>query len=153
MNTIRTVRREDLPGLLNLYVHLNPDNASLPGNEHLQQVWQQILSDPKLHCFVAETNGTLTGTCLLVIVPNLTRSARPFGVIENVVIHRDYRRQGIGSQLMRHTLDGAWGGGCYKAMLLSGSRREEAHRFYEGLGFKRDSKVGFVAMPAALPKG
>lgn len=147
MNTIRTVRQEDLTALLNLYVHLNPDNASLPEEGHLQQTWKQVLSDPKLHCFVAETNGVLTGSCLLVIVPNLTRGARPFSVIENVVVHRDYRRQGIGTELMRSALEMAWDQGCYKAMLLSGARREDAHRFYESLGFSRDSKTGFVAMP------
>ena len=56
---------------------------------------------------------------------------------------------GIGTKLMRHALGVAWGEGCYKVMLLSGARREEAHRFYEGLGFRWDSKVGFIAVPDA----
>lgn len=150
MNNARAVRSEDLAALLELYVHLNPDNASPPDDALLQPAWERIMSDPNIHCFVAEADRTLTGSCLLAVVPNLTRGARSFGVIENVVTHTDYRRQGIGRRLMRHALQTAWDAGCYKVMLLSGAWREEAHRFYEELGFTRDGKVGFVAAaPAA----
>ena len=144
--TIRIVRPADLAALLELYVHLNPDNADVPDDALLQPAWERILSDPNIHCFVAETDGVLTGSCLLAVVPNLTRGARPFGVIENVVTHREYRRQGIGRRLMRHALQTAWDEGCYKVMLLSGAWREDAHRFYEELGFTQDGKIGFVAL-------
>ena len=43
----------------------------------------------------------------------------------------------------------AWQEGCYKVMLLSGSVRTDAHRFYESIGFEGDSKKGFVAYPSA----
>lgn len=151
MTDIRPVRREDLAALLELYVHLNPDNAAVPEDALLQPAWEWILSDPNIYCFVADTDGVLTGSCLLAVLPNLTRGARPFGVIENVVTHREYRRQGIGARLMRRALQAAWDADCYKVMLLSGAWREDAHRFYEELGFTRGGKVGFVAFaPAAL---
>lgn len=143
---VRAVRRDDLTALLELYVHLNPDNAAVPDDVLLQPVWERILSDPNIYCFAAETGGALTGSCLLAVMPNLTRGARPFGVVENVVTHTDYRRQGIGTRLMRRALQTAWDAGCYKVMLLSGAWREDAHRFYEELGFTRDGKVGFVAV-------
>ncbi len=150
VGAIRTVRRDDLTALLELYVHLNPDNADVPEDALLLPAWERILSDPNVYCFVAETNGLLTGSCLLAVVPNLTRGARSFGVVENVVTHSEYRRQGIGRRLMRRALQTAWDAGCYKVMLLSGAWREDAHRFYEELGFTRDGKVGFVAAaPAA----
>ena len=145
MNSVRAVRREDQSALLELYVHLNPDNAAAPEDALLQPAWERILSDPNVSCFVAEAGGVLTGSCLLAVVPNLTRGARPFGVIENVVTHTEYRRQGIGTRLVRHALQTAWDAGCYKVMLLSGAWREDAHRFYEELGFTQGGKVGFVA--------
>lgn len=150
MNSIRAVRPADLAALLELYVHLNPDNADVPEDALLQPAWERILSDPNIFCFVAEADGVLTGSCLLAVMPNLTRGARPFGVIENVVTHKDYRRQGIGRRLMRRALQTAWDAGCYKVMLLSGAWRKDAHRFYEELGFTQNGKVGFVAVaPAA----
>ncbi len=151
-NDIRTVRREDLAALLELYVHLNPDNADVPDDALLLPAWERILSDPNTHCFAAETGGALTGSCLLAVVPNLTRGARAFGVIENVVTHMEYRRQGIGTRLMRQALETAWDAGCYKVMLLSGAGREDAHRFYEELGFTRDGKIGFVAASPTVPE-
>ena len=150
MNTLRIACQEDLSALLDLYVQLNPANASVGGIEHFREVGAQIRSDPKIHCFVVEAQGVLIGSCILAILPNLTRSARPFGVVENVVTHCDYRRQGVGTQLMRHALEVAWDADCYKVMLMSGAGREEAHQFYEHLGFNRDSKVGFVATPTPL---
>ena len=145
MSAVRTVRPEDLAALLELYVHLNPDNMAVPDDALLLPAWERILSDPSIHCFVADADGVLTGSCLLAVLPNLTRGACSFGVIENVVTHKDCRRQGIGRRLIRHALQTAWDAGCYKVMLLSGAWREEAHRFYEELGFTRDGKVGFVA--------
>ena len=151
MNSVRAVRREDLAALLELYVHLNPDNAAVPEDALLLPAWERILSDPNVYCFVVDTVGVLTGSCLLAVVPNLTRGAWSFGVIENVVTHNNYRRQGVGTRLMRHALQTAWDTGCYKVILLSGAWREDAHRFYEELGFTRDGKVGFVATaPTAL---
>ncbi len=144
MSSIRTVRPDDLAALLELYVHLNPDNAAVPEEALLLPAWERILHDPNVYCFVADTDGVLTGSCLLAVVPNLTRGARSFGVIENVVTHREYRRQGIGRRLMRQALQTAWDAVCYKVMLLSGAWREDAHRFYEELGFTQGGKAAFV---------
>ena len=92
------------------------------------------------------TEGLLR-PALLVIVPNFTRGAHPYALIENVVTHAAWRNQGIGSAMLRYTLDLAWKAGCYKAMLLTGRKQEEVLRFYEQAGFKRGEKMGFVAHP------
>src|SRR5262245_29560040 len=93
--TIRPIRAEELPVLLSLYRHLHPGDAELSISTDIEQLWQRILSDPQLHYLVADVDGRVVSTCNLTIIPNLTRGARPYGVIENVVTHPDFRRRGI----------------------------------------------------------
>ncbi len=145
--TVRLITRDELPQLLALYHHLNPVDAPLPADDVLQSIWDTILHDPRLYYIVADLANQLVATCNLTIVPNLTRGARPYGIIENVVTHADYRRQGFGTQLLHYALALAWQQKCYKVMLLSGSKREETLHFYEKVGFKRGVKTGFVALP------
>ena len=144
---IRTIGRNDLPALLALYAHLHHEDTPLPDDAALAEVWEAILGDPKLQCFVAERDGQLVGSCTLCMIPNLTRGARPYGLIENVVTHADYRHQGIGTHLLHAALRSAWARDCYKVMLSTGSKREETLRFYENAGFKRGIRTGFVAYP------
>ena len=141
---IRTAQYDDLTPLLALYEHLNPEDLPLPPAAELEDLWNQILEREVPLLFLAEMNGVLVGSCALAVIPGLTRGARPFGTIENVVTHADYRQQGIGTKLMEHAVACAWERGCYKVMLMTGSKREETLRFYEHAGFHRGVKAGFV---------
>jgi GNAT superfamily N-acetyltransferase len=143
----RLIRANELSSLLDLYKHLNSDEPPLPEEGILNQVWDDFLTDPKIFCVVGAMEGRLVASCTLVVIPNLTRGARPYGLIENVVTHPEYRKQGIGSSLLRYTLRLAWEKQCYKAMLLTGRKQEETLRFYEKVGFQRGIKTGFVAKP------
>ncbi|MBV9469211.1 MAG: GNAT family N-acetyltransferase [Abitibacteriaceae bacterium] len=144
---MRNVRQDDLEALLDLYHHLHATDAALPEEPTLRRVWEEILSDPKVHCLVADLNGELVASCILVIIPNLTRGARPYGLIENVITHAAHRRQGIATQLLRYALQAAWSQNCYKVMLLTGRKSEGVHEFYEKLGFVKGEKTGFVVRP------
>jgi GNAT superfamily N-acetyltransferase len=142
---VRRAAASDLDSLLALYAYLHDRDDPLPPQPQLEAVWGDIMADPKLHYFVAEIEGLLVSSCNLSIVPNLTRGARPFGVIENVVTHADFRKQGLARAVMEAALETAWAAGCYKVVLLSSAHRSEAHAFYEKLGFDGHSKIGFVA--------
>ena len=78
------------------------------------------------------------------IIPNLTRGARPYAVIENVVTHPDYRRRGVASAILQDLLSRCWGAGCYKVMLMSAAERGAAHEFYERNGFDKHAKQAFI---------
>src|SRR5687767_11263348 len=105
---IRDAYQHELEVLLHLYQHLHATDSPVPEERSLREVWSEILSDPKIHCLVVDLNGELIASCILVVVPNLTRGARPYGLIENVVTHEAHRRHGVGTQLLRHALDLAW---------------------------------------------
>jgi ribosomal protein S18 acetylase RimI-like enzyme len=132
---------------LELYQHLHASDAPLPDGPAIQAVWEEMLRDRRLCCLVVEDGGRLVASCTLVIIPNLTRGARPYGLIENVVTRADYRRRGIATRMLQHALEQAWEAGCYKVMLLTGRHDEATLRFYEKAGFRRGVKTGFVATP------
>jgi GNAT superfamily N-acetyltransferase len=145
---VRHIGKNELPKLLDLYQHLHEEgDAPLPPQGQLEALWGEIAANPMLYYFVGEVYGQLVCSCTLAIIPNLTRGARPYGLIENVVTHRDYRRRGFATQILRHALHVAWDQNCYKVMLLTGRKDEATLKFYEKAGFKCDVKTGFVAYP------
>lgn len=142
----REARPDDLPHLLRLYRQLHPADAD---PDDAAGVLAQILATPGLHLFVLEVAGTVVATTYLAVVPNLTRGASPYAVVENVVVDESLRRTGLGTQVMASTLAAAWAAGCYKVMLLTGSRNPATHAFYRACGLSGDDKTAYVARPAA----
>ncbi len=127
--------------MIALYAQLNPDDPA-PDPAAAGRAWAAMLARDGLTVFVADHDSTLVATCTLIVVPNLTRSARPYALIENVVTDAARRTQGLGRAVIEAALASAWADGCYKAMLMTGSKRPETLRFYTGLGFEQ-SKTGF----------
>jgi GNAT superfamily N-acetyltransferase len=142
--TLREATPADLAGVLELYEHLSASNAGL-GLEAARPSWAALMASDLTTVVVAETGGELVATCLLVIVPNLSRQARSFAVIENVVTHAGHRRKGLGAAVLHLAMDKAWAAGCYKIMLSTGRTDEEVMAFYEGVGFKRNTRTSFEA--------
>ena len=90
---VRNIKFDELNQLLELYKHLNPDDPELTIDEGLKKLWYEIMDNPNHFCLVIEDEGTIVSSCILVIVKNLTRNARPYALIENVVTHEDYRKK------------------------------------------------------------
>ena len=143
---IRTAAADDLPGMLALYRQLNPDDTA-PDPAAAATAWAALLRSGTTTVFVAEPpgGGPPVATCTLVVVPNLTRGARPWAMVENVVTNVSDRRRGLGRAVLAAALDAAWAAGCYKVMLATGSRQEATLRFYEAAGFLRGGKTFFQA--------
>ncbi len=142
---VRRAHFDELDALLELYHHLHTEDAALPPRPQLEAIWKSIENRPDIHYFVLEVDGRVVSSCNLTVVPNLTRGARPFAVIENVVTHPDYRRRGLATALLRHALEIAWSSGCYKVMLMTGRKDPATLRFYEQAGFKPGVKTAFIA--------
>ncbi len=141
---IRELERGDLDALLEAYRDLLPDDEPLPPRAELERLWHEICADARLAYIGAFNGRSLVATCTAAIVPNLTRGARPYAVVENVWTHPASRRQGLGSAVLQELLSRCWAAGCYKVMLLSSSHRGAAHEFYERNGFDKHAKLGFI---------
>ena len=141
---VRFIRYDELRALLGLYKHYERNDPELPDNEELRTLWDAVYNDPAIYYIVAEKDGLLVSTCNITIIKNLTRNARPYGLIENVVTHKDYRNRGYGKQVLKKAVEVAKDSNCYKVMLLTGSKKEETLNFYRSAGFRDDIKTGFI---------
>ncbi len=147
MHLIREAKAQDFRRLTALYGQLNPDDPT-PERGEDRAVFDEIRRSSNLLLFVLEDdNGNVQATCYLNLIPNISRGASPYGIIENVVTEEALRGQGFGKAIIRHALRFAWDKRCYKVMLQTGSKRHSTHNFYKACGFRDDEKFGFVARP------
>ncbi|MDI1263234.1 MAG: GNAT family N-acetyltransferase, partial [bacterium] len=92
--------------------------------------------------FVGLAGGSIVASCTLIVIPNLTRGGQPYGLIENVVTHADFRGRGFGKKILQAAAAAAWQADCYKVMLMTGSKRPSTLAFYVAAGFEQN-KTGF----------
>lgn len=146
--TVRHAEHDDLEELLELYTHLHPGDPSPTLDARLRAQWDKMLADDNIHILVTVADAGLVASCTLVLVRNLTRGARPYGLIENVVTRAEMRRRGYGRGVVEEALAIAWQNNCYKVMLMTGNA--SALQFYDRCGFVQGVKTGLVAYPGGI---
>jgi ribosomal protein S18 acetylase RimI-like enzyme len=140
----RLIKYDELEKLLSLYEYLNLDDPKLEMNYDLRKLWNEIMSDSSLFYLVIDKDELFISSCTLAIIKNLTRSARPYGLIENVVTHPDYRKKGYGTTVLDKAVEIAEEKNCYKVMLMTSKKDESVLRFYEKAGFESGKKTAFI---------
>lgn len=140
---IRKAQSDDLAPLLELYTQLH-GNAIPRFDDKLAMLWNDILADKNHYILIGVSDGMIVSSCVLVIVPNLTHNQQPYALIENVVTHEAYRNRGYATRLLRFAREAAIRHGCYKMMLMTGSKLESTWRFYEKAGYNRTDKTAFI---------
>jgi len=140
----RKIKENELSELLKLYEHLHNNDDPLPSAKIVDNVWKEIFQNQNIEYFGVFDSSLLISSCTITLIPNLTRSCRPYGIIENVVTHSEYRKNGYGKMVLKAALDFAWQNNCYKVMLMTGRLNEGTFKFYESAGFDRNSKQAFI---------
>lgn len=83
---------------------------------------------------VATIDGKITAF-ITYTVRWVVRYPKPILEVEELYVHSDFRRHGLGRKLMEHVLEYAKLVLCQYVFLASDKKRKEAHEFYKKLGF------------------
>jgi len=146
---VRSAVEADLPRLLELLDQIDDSMYAArrdAGNDVCLSVFRRIAADPHQHLLVADADRRIVGTVHLLVIPHFSRSCKPSGLLESMVVDEAYRRKRVGAALLREVQRLALEAGCYKLALSSNLARRGAHRFYSRLGWKR-THYGFSLEP------
>lgn len=110
----------------------------------LARVFAKIQADAS-YIFIGakDEQQRLLGSAMGIVCSDTVGECRPFMVLENMIVSPQSRRQGVGKKLMEYLEAWAREQNCYCIMLLSHVRRQEAHSFYEAMGYPKDIVQGF----------
>ncbi len=120
--TLRTASKDDLKNISKL---VNKGFKRL--NKEINNCF---FDNPNILCFVAEVEDEIVGTATLNLLQKIDRVA---GLIEDVVVDENYKKQGIGSALIKELIKHAKSNNCYKVML---NCKVDNIGFYEKLNFE-----------------
>lgn len=144
MPKARLAQASDLQQLLDLFRVSEVSSITQP-LDRARSIWSETLARKGVAVFVSDAGGQIVATCMLITAPNLLRSGRGHGFLENVVTHPEFRSQGHGRAVVQAALAEAWARDCYHVLLQSGRKDSRIHRFYESCGFKPGVRVAYVA--------
>jgi GNAT superfamily N-acetyltransferase len=134
---IRPAAAGDLEKVLALYAQPEFDAGDVLPLETAKRLWQRFADYPDYTLYVAERAADVVGSFALLVMHNLGHLGAPSAIVEDVVVAPAFQRHGIGKAMMQFAIDRCREKGCYKLMLSSNAKREDAHAFYESLGFVR----------------
>ena len=137
---LRLAVRADLPSIVRMLADddfgSQRERYEDPLPEAYYSAFEQIESDPNHELIVAERNGEVIGTLHLMFLPSISFQGGLRAQVESVRVDKRFQSQGIGSEMMKWTMERAKQRGAHVVQLTTHKTREDAHRFYERLGFK-----------------
>lgn len=140
---IRPATLDDAPALAPLLAELG-----YPLTEDLmRENLVRLALTPTDRAWVAERGGAVIGVVSAHLTP-LFHQRGHLGRITALVVTAAARGHGVGRMLVRQAEAFCWEAGCARMELTSGDHRVDAHRFYEGLGWRVQSRRYVKHRPA-----
>lgn len=137
---VRDMRRGDIPQLAGLYNQFWDEETS-----RVEAMYRKFekLQAKDTHILLSAIEGSrLVGTAMGVICEELYGECKAFLVVENLIVDKSHRGQGVGIALMAE-LERRVAGECTQVILVTEADRGEALRFYESVGYSPDTHRGF----------
>ncbi len=112
------------------------EDASLPLAPEYLAAFSAIEADENQYLAVCEHDGGVIATLHLTFIPGLSRKGSWRGQIEAVRVAVDYRGKRIGEAFFQWAIEQCKARRCSLVQLTTDKTRDDAHRFYDRLGFE-----------------
>ncbi len=131
---IRKALPADIDGMIPLLKDLFSIEADFSFDESLQrQGLRLMLENPEMRCIMAaEDQGRIIGMASVQILIS-TAEGGPVGLVEDVVVASEYRRKGIGKQMVDEIEKWAIAKGLKRLQLLADKENAPALECYRSL--------------------
>jgi GNAT superfamily N-acetyltransferase len=133
---------EDLPQLVDLLHDLfNLEGDFVPNRAKQMRGLRLILEQPNRgRIFVLRSGDRILGMINLLFTISTAEGGFVI-LLEDVVVHRDFRRRGYGARLLQHAIDYARKKDFQRITLLTDRLNEGSQRFYERHGFFKSKMI------------
>lgn len=112
------------------------ERFEIPLPDAYSKAFEAIESDPNNELIVADVGGDVVGVLQITFIPYLTYQGGWRAQLEGVRVRAERRSGGLGRTLVEHAIVRARERGCHVVQLATDKARDDAMRFYQGLGFR-----------------
>ena len=137
---IRNVEENDLHSVAQLYKIFWGDEQY---PEKMKAKFKELQNNNNYIFLCATVNGQAIGTLMGIICDELYGECRPFMVMEDLVVHDNFRKMKIGTNLLRTLEMIGKERGCCQILFMTEMNRTSTISFYESLGYNSKANVGF----------
>jgi ribosomal protein S18 acetylase RimI-like enzyme len=145
---IRPATRLDLPALGRLGALLVQEHhqfdprrfiAATEGTEAGYASWLgSQLEEPSVIMLVGDRNGKVVGFAYGAVEgPDYMSLRGPAGVLYDIIVDPDHRREGVGRSLLHAIIEDMYGLGAPRVVLSTATQNLAAQRLFENAGFRR----------------
>jgi GNAT superfamily N-acetyltransferase len=127
---------EDLPQLTDLLFDLFSQEADfVPDRSKQMRGLRLLLEQPNRgRIFVLRENGTILGMINLLFTISTAEGGFVI-ILEDVIVHREYRGRGFGDKLLKHAIEYAKKKDFLRITLLTDRMNADGQRFFMAHGF------------------
>jgi ribosomal protein S18 acetylase RimI-like enzyme len=133
---------EDLPQLVDLLHELfTLEGDFVPNRAKQMRGLRLILEQPNRgRIFVLRQNGRILGMINLLFTISTAEGGFVI-LLEDVIVHRDFRGRGFGDKLLKHTIEYARKKDFLRITLLTDRINEQGQHFFEAHGFFKSKMI------------
>lgn len=142
MRFFRKATALDAPGIEALYRELKPYAAVKVLPERIEK----ISENPQTYLIVCEENTEILATALVSLCDDAMFGNQPFAIIDNMVVNKDYLREGIGKSMIDHIEEFCISQDCSKIVLNVSTELTQGRDFFTAMGFDPDETIGFIKL-------